>query len=371
MSEPSAVVKSLGRKARKRLEEEKSKRSEIVRLNETVIQPTTERRTNAFDDAIIKPSNYTKKRKRVNVKKSAVIDKNVDRWTPDLSHLYTVSDKESLSKYVQVHGIPVKTLPGQLQTFFQGLDPRRIVLLPPQPDESDGQSTLTSFFLDANDQQPRKVGVRVRRYPSKKLRAWVEFDSSKTATLATLRSGEILTVSSEEGPVGASIAVTQLPKALVAPKWLAQRVFVVAQPRVYLHESLERIKVRLNPLVLDVVWEVLYRHLEEVKQFVSSDRKKLKPRSTSSRHWGLSQLEAKEKAIQEKLQALAFQLPFPCAQAELDPTLLHIATGDPIARLTTGARLFIQEDLQEFKDRSQRLRLLERVSTARELPTSA
>lgn len=192
-------VKDLGRKARERLQEQRSKRREIVRLeNEPVILaplavPTTAKATHSTRTGV--------KRKRPSAKPSNLGDvnsnSNIDSWYPDVTAFATYEGEER-SYLVRLHGLPIGCKPEEIRRFFSSLELERVVVLP-----SMGKQ-LVGWDADVE-------AASISRYEST-FRVYVKFPSSPLAILATERTGEILYCGKGDCRMGVKIAVTQVSK---------------------------------------------------------------------------------------------------------------------------------------------------------------
>ena len=251
-------VKELGRKARARLEEERTKRAEIVQLapDEAKLlagekQATKQRKASTTTtrnkrsaargsetSCTIRTTAQASKRRRRSHQPlkgaSASVPQNADMWMPDVSHLPRLKSKETRSSMVRLHGLPEGTTPVQIKKFFSGLQPERILVLLscnatiPEWDAASDDDDVGDHNIP-NTKKRRRVTTkepqdRVMRYSSR-FRVVVKFDSAPTAELATDRSGETIdvvvtsdqetemTAVSRESLLRAAIGVTQLPKA--------------------------------------------------------------------------------------------------------------------------------------------------------------
>ena len=139
-------VREMGQKARQRLEEENSKRKEIVRLDDEafqvdgVVKNASSR--SAFSKSIVKNSTRTKssqqkpsaKRRRLQTStyssETTSKTKIEDSWCPSCEGLrYFDLPKEQKSNVVRLHGLPEGTKVEHINKFFKGLDPEYIGVL--------------------------------------------------------------------------------------------------------------------------------------------------------------------------------------------------------------------------------------------------
>lgn len=346
------AVKNLGRKARARLDEERSKRREIQRVDIDVRAPdallgvTTNR--SAPEDAatlvpakkVHKPSSNKKRRRRSNASEDdrVVEDRNVDRWIPDISHIPLPTTSENQSSVVPVHGLPAGTTAAQIRRFFSGLDPRRVFILPSSP--------LTLADLDARSDIPRKVGLRVDRCEHH-LRVLVKFHSAPTAALAAQRSGEVMRVAESKG---ASVAVTHLLKNTAS--YFVKKLAVIVEPVLTVDSMLNKIESNVDPLVPTLLWEAAIKELKmkTVVDYSDSagstfrlDRLGNRPRQPAS-HSDTTELRQHRAALQQQVHRLLNTPPFPAAEA-LDPALRQT---DPILTLTSNCVGIIEAEIEKL-----------------------
>jgi len=234
------LIAALGRKAKARLQEERDKRPEIVRLSaEEQANLEIDRLCEEAPPATVptrkkKPASRKKapaKRKRV----SHEDDETMDRWMPSVEHFPSHQDP---SRWVQLHGMPLGIAATHLRTFFSGLDPQCILLFPISIDPS----------LRANHALPLRKGPgQVERYASDELQVWVQFFSIPTANAALARSGESVSV---EEPC--ALRITSVPKSIARPQ-ISLSFPVEMDNRMPLYECLELVKERIPPQVLQIL----------------------------------------------------------------------------------------------------------------------
>jgi|AntRauTorckE5430_2_1112549.scaffolds.fasta_scaffold04848_2 hypothetical protein len=197
-------VKEIGRKARIRLEEEKSKRKEIVVLDGKVAPERTDAKTKTaskFSKAIKQSSKVPKKtrppppRKRRKTTassspKNVGIDKSIDTWSPSTDGvLYYNLSKGDKSSMVRLHGLPIGTKVDHVRKFFTGLSPDRVFIL------LSADTIIPGFDCGTEREGGRKKNKVVKRHaPS--FRVIVKFKSAPTADIAIGRSGEVMSVDS-------------------------------------------------------------------------------------------------------------------------------------------------------------------------------
>jgi hypothetical protein len=334
-------VKNLGRKARARLEQERSKRREIMRVD--ILPPETQRvapNRSALVDAVNQDASKKsaksapKKRRILSNKEDSVEDRNVDRWMPDISHIPVPTSKEKRSNVVQVHGLPVGTTPAQIRRFFSGLDPRRILILP--------TNTANLRELDARHDVPRKGGLKVDRYAQ--LRILVKFHSAPTAALAAQRSGEVMHVSELKG---ASIAVTQMLKNTAS--YFVKKLAVDVEPGIALESTMDKIESSLDAVVPTILWAAAIKDLKlNVASYAGAGtfhlyRRGLSPRKPASNS-ETTVLQQHRATLQQEVDRLMNTPPFPAAEP-LDPALLQ---SDPVMNLTSNCLGILQTEIERI-----------------------
>ena len=211
---PSEALKDLGRKARARLEEEKSRRPEIVVLNGPIEEKPIEAKP-ASAAKLPKRSppapRLTKKRRLKLASQSSLETKHrrVDEWMPDVTKM-PVLPKELRSSTVQLFGLPKGCKVEQIKRFFKGLELETVSIL------------LSNHVhipqLDASARNAIEENAAVPRFDDD-FRVFATFPSSPVASLAMERSGEILNLLdhqqdhlSSEKYSGVAISVTQASK---------------------------------------------------------------------------------------------------------------------------------------------------------------
>jgi hypothetical protein len=344
-------VKDLGRKARARFQEERSKRPDIVRLEALPPEKGTTKRTGSFFRVPVPSKRTPKKRRRTAVPSRPVADKDVDRWIPDIHNLPLCS-RETRSNMVCLHGIPKGTTPGQLRRFFSGLDPQRIFILPSNP------MHIPEWDASHNNIR-KKAGVRIERYDAD-FRVYVKFHAAPTAELAAGRSGEIIFLSDNEdgdaSNTGASVGVTQITKNTAT--YLIRHMAVDGEAGVPLEETLANVERVLDPMVSNILWTTAIRELDlDVEQAMgdgSFESFPLLARRIGDRFSesvGAKELASRRKSLIKARDRLLNQRPFPSAEL-LDPAL----AGDPIIHLTVGAVQCLQREIERIDDRVQEAR---------------
>ena len=320
----SKTLKDLGRQARARLQEEREKRPEIVRLEEA--PPTNRKRKTTTKGSLVavkkKPKRQPSKQPRV--QQSLVQDKHVDRWMPSTEAL--PSTKDLKSRWVQLHGLPVGTIPLQIRRFFSGLNPEHIYLLP-----TDTSQRL-SHLLDASTEEPPRKPGGVSRYET--LRVFVQFDSAPTASLAVNRCGEVMPLLPREGEEdavmsGAAVAVTAVTKAMVS--YFSQHMAMEAVSGIPLHESIEQIEKQLDPRIPAILWKAAEEHFgnqTDVKQI---------PYKTEE----YEKLASYQNTLLRTYRELV-------SIDTMDPT---VVASDPLTGLTAGAAACLQAEVKSVEQR--------------------
>jgi hypothetical protein len=423
-------VRDLGRKARERLVQERRKRPEIMRL--TALPPTA---ATTNDDAVPeKPTTTTMipakkavalkprpKRKRKSSYTATARTKNsiarndndhnlrdtadpsVDGWMPSVAHIQAPTSKKDRSTVVLLHGLPVGTTPRRIQSFFSGLDPRRIAFLVPILEDyipcakstsisgNITENKVTILEIDA-DYSSNAKRPRIERYLPHQLRIMVQFRSAPTAFLAVQRSGEILTLPSnpsqgddfsmdddDNGQYkrGAAIAVTPMrkPWSSFLGKYLAIDV-THAYWDEPLYETQMRIMKPLDSNVLKILWnggiQNLHLTIRANKTNVSSSSPYVERKNddhspaTNSIRWyaksmllpadgeeatgaesatARSKLEQHLEFLKREISRLRNHAPFPFAEAP-DPALLR---QDPVLKLTSSAMQILVDEMNRIQ----------------------
>ena len=233
-------LKEMGRKARERLQEERNKRKEIVRINEKELEATAA----AMISKSRSPSNFSKavkqtqKKRKVNKTKQASLKRkranspltelnqseDVDEWMPSTQHLFNSSegkDEIQHSNTVRIHGFPICGNERHLKKFFTGLSLEQIFTIPAF------EKSIQNFDVkdDLRHSSVLTKGSSKRFSGSKKIiverhratvRIFCKFKSTSAAQAAIQRSGEILFYDDDYGNIhaGAAIAVVPVSKSI-------------------------------------------------------------------------------------------------------------------------------------------------------------
>jgi hypothetical protein len=187
----SKELKSLGNKARARLEEEKSKRPEIQRLEQIpAVNPQATGRYKTVKTAFstnVASRNVTaapssRKRKLATSLSQAKLSTRArgSSWAPDISHI-TLPARDDRSFSVRLHGLPVDCTIEHVMRFFTGLKPDSVSILLP--------NDVHIHQLDAMDRSPMD---EFETLESSRVRVVADFSSPAAALLASERSGETI-----------------------------------------------------------------------------------------------------------------------------------------------------------------------------------
>lgn len=325
------ILTNLGRKARERLTEERSKRPEIVRIE----APTEQQQSSAKFIIPPKKLKAAPERPRKRTRKSAVDDKDVDRWLPSIAHISQCSTAQR-SRLVQLHGLPLGTTAAKVKRFFIGLTPEKILLLPTRRD----QKRISQ--LDSLTSNPRKKGGVVVERHTPDFRVFVLFDSAPTAALAVDRSGEVMSVDDDTFEKGASIAVSMVPKPFASHFLKHMTVEVKGGQQQQLRQRLDEIERSLSPKISDILWQQA-----DLELGLQVSGPKSRGNSSVFINPGLSgnkQLKKQIDWLLEEQKTLYYQLPFPSCEL-LDPSL----DADPTIRLSTSAAKTIACEIERIK----------------------
>ena len=216
-------VREAGRKARLRLEEEKSKRKEIQRIEDDAegqdllmqkvpgVAGTSggaQKKSKSRSTKGILLTEPARKKRRRPAKAAASVVENVtqkddqsetivDLWLPDSSSL----NREGRSNLVRVHGLPYGCKPEEIRRFFKGLNTVKIFVLASYQHKIYGWDCIDidegAQALASGKGKKRRADTNwpvVKRYPSN-FRVFVQFESTPGADQALKRSGETILVS--------------------------------------------------------------------------------------------------------------------------------------------------------------------------------
>ena len=203
----SSSVLELGQRTRKRLEERRSKRAEIVVLE----QPLPARATT-------KPSAATAPRLRA-------------APTQPQQPIHVVEK----SSVVRLKGLPKNCTPEMIRRFFSGLQPDRLVILP-------------------------TFDVAVQEWGESRIcrdRVLVKFPSSLIAVAASQRSNEYIVL---EGGKKLAITVSIVPKAI--GNYLLQNLAIDGIPGESLRKRREITESKSLQSILNLLWTLAIRELK-------------------------------------------------------------------------------------------------------------
>lgn len=320
------TIKGLGRKARERLEQERKRRREIVRLGVEELPPTT---TETMIDATqthfstTRVTNRSKQsgplvatgldrkapKKRKKIPRLGVGDKKETRaspCTPDVAGLIHRCSHLPQSRFIQLHGVPGGCCPQQLRRFLSGLPIMRFYVIPNVPKRKILRSYLdceyneeedeeNEFGMDDDDhhhhglqlvqqsfagnQHRQQLSLSelssspVRYQSSKHLSLWAEFPTRTMATLALQRSGEMLSFDKTRHDNNDTIRGSLVPKSFaIAVTVVPQPVLVALQPLTIqlslgdtapFHETLQGVQGQVHPCVLSVLWNEAQEQLNQ------------------------------------------------------------------------------------------------------------
>jgi hypothetical protein len=341
-------IQNLGRKARARLETERSKRREIHRVE--VLAPQEQRTKAQPHSALIEAvhletskkaaaRSIPKKRKRVANKKpnadAASDARIVDRWIPDLSNIAVPTTKK-ISNMVQLHGLPVEATTSHILRFFSGLDPQRILYIPAAP--------FGTHILELDAPSVGSPTSVVERLDAR-TRVFVKFHSAPTATLAVQRSGEILSVSETKG---AAIAVTSMTKNVAT--YLLKTLAVDYDGRHGTIQSFgKHMDLELDPVIPAILWEAAMSDLGLTHDAMQADRDQFLifhnfRREDIQQH--AKKLSLHQVRLSKEIDRLKQARPFPAAEA-LDPAM---STTDPALHLSCQCVVILEMELERIKD---------------------
>ena len=227
-------IKEIGKRTRRLLEEERAKRKEIVRLDDTnkdlCLPPLPEEKKAAaaaekqhqqstekkVPQKSSKPTiTTTRKRKRK-------VASNIDGYMPNVDHLLLsttdTTTKDDYSNIIRLHGLPINVKPEHIRKFFHGLNPSLIFILPSFDSYIQGWDAIAN---NDNGEDNGSNSILVERHASN-FRVYVKFTSSLVANAAIERMGEPIGLAdnrAEDGIecgkreiVGASISMSPVPK---------------------------------------------------------------------------------------------------------------------------------------------------------------
>ena len=205
-------LKEIGKRTRKTLEEQRKKRKEIVRLDDSELPPlptkggTTMAQKPTPEEADKMPPKKSEKKRNARVRRGKRrVAPNVDGWVPTVDTLMPNAEASNFdrSSIVRVHGLPHGTKPEQIRKFFRGLDPFLIFVLPSFTKHIEGWEAKYNTHGGGRPAVPRH---------SSNFRVFVKFESAPVAETAIERSGEAIGLSEKQKFMGATIALSPVPK---------------------------------------------------------------------------------------------------------------------------------------------------------------
>lgn len=316
-------VKDLGRKAKARLEEERSKRHEIVRLaaEKSDPQQKSDHTTMKLPKSLLKKrttAKSTRKRRHRSSDNGTTTEDVIDRWMPDTSHLPSFEEKDERSSLVMIHGLPIDCTPRHLLKFFSGLETQRTMVLLSHPSRV--------HELDAKIKTRKLEGVE--RSPLS-FRVCAKFQSAPESHLATKRTGEPIQINEDL----VCIAVTQVEKSLAT--FLLKSIAIDGEQGFTFRETLSKVEAAVPQDAVNILWSEAYRRLK-LEGYVESQIDSL----IDSLHGPLTsedllKLQNHRKELQERRNALCRELPFGFVcdpELLLDPVTRVIAEADEVLR---------------------------------------
>mmetsp|Transcript_9619 Transcript_9619/g.26962 ORF Transcript_9619/g.26962 Transcript_9619/m.26962 type:complete len:581 (-) Transcript_9619:895-2637(-) len=216
-------VREAGRKARVRLEEERSKRKEIRRIDDDaegqdlLIQKNPgaagtnveahKKSKGRGNKGILWMEPARKKRRRPTKAAASAVETTtkedgqsetiVDPWLPNSSSV----NVEGRSNLVRVHGLPYGCKPEEIRRFFTGLNSVKVFVLASYHHHIDGWDCIGTdelFVAATSKGKKRQRGSSrrpiVKRYAAN-FRVFVQFESTPGADQALKRSGETIMTS--------------------------------------------------------------------------------------------------------------------------------------------------------------------------------
>ena len=308
-----------------RLEEEKSKRKEIQRIDDDAegqdllmqkvpgaagTNGDAQKKIKSRSTKGILLTEPARKRRRRPAKAAASVlvaenatqkdDQNdtiLDLWLPDATSV----NMEGRSNLVRVHGLPYGCKPEEIRRFFKGLDTVKIFVLASYQHGIDGWDCIDidegAQGLASGKGKKRRADTNwpiVKRYPSN-FRVFVQFESTPGADQALKRSGETLFASngivlgSQSGSSGSdtdntgeenkvkdngtrkkkiSAAVFVSPVAKIHATFLKKRLLGIDGIKgMALHEVADDVEERLPRFVRRTIWSLAWMKLRPNQPF--------------------------------------------------------------------------------------------------------
>jgi hypothetical protein len=257
-------VKEIGRKARIRLEEEKSKRKEIVVLNgdsapEEARGPKTAT-ASMFSKAITPKKTKPPPRKRsktaISSAKNKEMERNVDTWSPSTDGLFYYNlSKGETSSIVRLHGLPIGTKVDHIRKFFTGLSPDRVFVL------LSNDVIIPGFDCVARRELDRRKKVVKRHDPT--FRVFVKFQSATSADVAIGRSGEVMSVDTVKRSKSTTLtaAISISPVSKLVGTHLLNNLAIECHKGTVIADDLQRTEVDFPAIVNVIQWVTAARTL--------------------------------------------------------------------------------------------------------------
>lgn len=250
-------LREIGQKARQRLEEEKSKRKEIVRLDDEAFQvhgvvKKASSKT-AFSKSIVKNSSKTKssqqkssaKRRRLQTStySSETASKIEDSWCPSCEGINFDLPKEQKSNVIRLHGLPEGTKVEHINKFFKGLEPEYIGVL------LSANINIQGFDCDEEEVSPNSA---IDRHESS-FRVLVKFQSVLIAENAISRSGERIVLENEDGE-NISVAISISPISKQVAMFLKNNLMIKCIKGHRIIDQLENAQNNVPIIINQLMW---------------------------------------------------------------------------------------------------------------------
>ncbi len=271
-------AKEIGKKTRERLDEERSKRKEIVRLEENIdiktinnsedqhhqsknksIFSQSVKQTSSSKNSWTTRSKRKKKLSRSTKSRDEITDEvsntvKIDTWVPQIQHLISIHQdipKDEKSNIVRLHALPTNATTEHIRKFFSGLSPQRIFLLPSLPITIKDFDAYSDEEWNARTNNHGMMNEKsVTRYPSH-FRVFVKFPSYLVADNAVSRTGEAM--------LGASIAITPISKTFASH--LKKFMAIDVKRGQKLIEALNETEEMIPTIVNEIIWIMAHQYI--------------------------------------------------------------------------------------------------------------
>mmetsp|Transcript_28353 Transcript_28353/g.33021 ORF Transcript_28353/g.33021 Transcript_28353/m.33021 type:complete len:403 (+) Transcript_28353:126-1334(+) len=273
-------LQEIGRKARLRLEEDRSNRKEIVRLDHDIIDiehsknnttrisknnTAISKSKSRFSQSVKQSTTKTRlrpvtrrKTSTKSAKKATLGDDNdettkIDSWVPNVRHMTSYDlPKEERSNIVRLHGLPKGVQTDHIRSFFAGLSPQRIFVLP---------SLDLSIFdfdesLDVDSTKKSTHKPIVKRHPSS-FRVFVKFQSYHIADAALQRLEEAIYVDEN---IRAAIAITPVRKHIAT--YIQNVMAIDGVKNKTIEEALRDTEHQVPKVVNELLWSMSKKELK-------------------------------------------------------------------------------------------------------------